>query len=137
MIALESQGDLLVLLRSNRARRVDDATAWPGQRQHRVENFALETGQVGDRMLRPTAFARRGQSPLLQIADAEARVGTAAEDAEPGAGRVDENDVGTQVPRWTLRDLDPRSRSPRALAEPPQPIAIGIACHEAAFLPEI
>src|SRR3954469_10914456 len=150
MIALESEGDLLVLLRSNRAGSVDDAAAGSSQGQDAVENFALETGQVGDRMLRPTAFARRGQLPLLQIADPEARVGTAAEDAEFGAGRVDENDVGAQVPRWMLRDLDPGSRSPGALAEPPraparrgapadppQPIAVRVAGDQAAFVAEI
>src|SRR3954471_23866652 len=119
MIALESEGDLLVLLRSNRAGSVDDATAGSSERQDGVENFALETGQVGD------------------VANAEARVGTAAEDAEPGAGRVDENDVGAQVRRWTLRDLDPGSRSPGALAEPPQPLAVRVAGDEAALVAEI
>src|SRR3954465_10819845 len=88
-------------------------------------------------MLRPTAFARRGQSPLLQIANPEARVGTAAEDAEPGAGRIDENDVRTQVRRWTVRDLDPGSRSTGAPAQPPQPIAVRVAGDEAAFVAEI
>src|SRR3954462_15962515 len=137
MIALESEGDLLVLLRSDRAGSVDDATAGSSGRQDGVENFALETGQLGDRMLRPTAFARRGQSPLLQIANPEARVGTAPEDAEPGAGRVDENDVGTHVRGGPPRDLDGGSRSRGAPAERPQPIAVRVAGDEAAFVAEI
>src|SRR5947209_10462196 len=121
MVPLESARDLVVLLGADGAGRVHETASGRDEGEGGFEDLALEPRERLEALL----------------ANAEADIRSAAEDAQFRAGRVDEHHVGSQAGGGTRRDLDARPGAPRASSEPLQPRGIGIASDEPAFAAQI
>jgi len=117
VIALEGHRNLFVLLGANGAGRIDDPSTVAHVGQGLFQNPALKPGK----------------SSQLALVDPEARIGSAPQDPQFRAGRVDQGDAGAEAGGRAGSDLDPGAGPLRAQSEALQALCVRIARDEPAF----